>query len=72
MVDRASRYENATMTGKWEIHIHDRGGAKAKTCEVMGDFDTTIAAVKAFKRTGSGEILRVHLPATATDKSARS
>ena len=42
------------MTGEWEIHIHDRGGAKAKTSEVMKDFDATIAAVKAFKKTDSG------------------
>jgi hypothetical protein len=37
------------MTGEWEIHIHDRGGAKAKRCQVMKDFDETIAAVSAFK-----------------------
>jgi len=59
------------MTGEWEIHIRDRGGMKAKTSEVMKDFDAAIAAVKAFKKTDSGEILRVHVPAKATDKERR-
>ena len=37
----------------------------------MKVFDATIAAVKAFKKTDSGEILRVHVPAKATDKERR-
>jgi hypothetical protein len=59
------------MIGEWEIHIHDRGGRKAKTSEVMKDFDATIAAVKAFIKTDSGELLRVHVPAKATDKERK-
>ena len=58
-------------TSEWEIHIHDRDGAKTKTFDVMKDFDATIMAVKAFKKTDSGEILRVHVPAKATDKERR-
>jgi hypothetical protein len=59
------------MTGEWEIHIHDRGGAKAKRCQVMKDFDETRAAVSAFKKIGSGEILRVHVSAKVTDEQRR-
>ena len=59
------------MTSQWEIHIHDRDGTKTKTSDVMKDFDATIAAVKAFKKTDSGERLRVHVPAKATDKEPR-
>ena len=55
-------------TGELEIHVHDRGGTKAETSEIMKDFDATITTVKAFKKTGSGEILRVHVPARSTDK----
>ena len=59
------------MTGEWEIYIHDRGGKKAKTSEVVKDFDATIGAVKAFKQTDSGDLLRVHVPAKATDKERK-
>ena len=37
----------------------------------MKDFDATLTAVKAFKETDSGEILRVHVPAKSTDKERR-
>jgi hypothetical protein len=59
------------MTCEWEIRIHDRSGAKAKTSDVMRDFDATIAAVKAFKKNDSGDLLRVHVPEKATDKERR-
>ena len=58
-------------TSEWEIRVHDRDGTKVKTSDVMKDFDATIVAVKAFKKTGSGEMLRVHVPAKATDKERR-
>ena len=58
-------------TSEWEIHIHDRDGPKTKTSDVMKDFDATLTAVKAFKETDSGEILRVHVPAKSTDKERR-
>ena len=58
-------------TSEWVIHIHDRDGPKTKTSDVMKDFDATLTAVKAFKETDSGEILRVHVPAKSTDKERR-
>jgi hypothetical protein len=55
------------MAGEWFTEIHFASGGKV-THTVHPDFAATLAAVKAFRKGGSKDTLRVHSPSQSTHK----
>jgi len=51
----------------WFVQVHPVGG-KPKVPVVFSDFEKLFAFVDEFKKSGSSDTVRVHLPESATNK----
>jgi hypothetical protein len=62
---RFLRRSRPVPTDKWSVLIYNIDGGP-ETCEVMNDFSSTLAAVRAFKENTAGHILYLLVPVHAT------
>lgn len=56
------------MAGGWFVQVHHTDGRPLEAPIYLADFAVTLACVKEFKLRPSKDILRVHVPASATDQ----